>query len=266
MLNWLSSLYQHYDHRSFLRGQQHVAEAITTAAQTFLVSFGVPLVLMLLLVVEHSRVMHGIQLFEQDYTLAWLAALSLVLVNLTLEFLVHYIEHRENYVRPHKSEWSLRLIGRSLSYKLGISKQWQPRPLSPADRYSRLLRLVTFTILSLALAGSMKSAIDKQPGQWHIALRLILTESNLSDMSTWTGGLLFALAAVAGAQNLTAYLAVRAAEIIEAMDTPQIVITPVHMPAEEDTAEVIPVLEEVVKTDNPLSTGYSKNGRHSPAN
>src|SRR5690606_18090255 len=74
-----------------------LGETVLTFAQTVIVSLGVPVVLVLLLVVEHQRVVHGIQLFETSDELASFAAAALVLLNLVLEFQTHHIEHKAGY-------------------------------------------------------------------------------------------------------------------------------------------------------------------------
>ena len=79
-------------------------ETLLTFAQTLIISIGVPLALVLLLIVEHQRVVHGILLFETDNTLASFAGMVLVLLNLILEFLIHYAkglaERRNKRFRP----------------------------------------------------------------------------------------------------------------------------------------------------------------------
>ena len=199
-----------------------IGETILTLAQTFIVSFGVPLVLALLLIVEHQRVVHGIALFEADYTLASFAAAALVLLNLVLEFQVHYIENAAGYHEAQASKWSLRIWARNALYTLGIGENWQAQHLSPAARYKRLLSLVTFSILALALVGSMKSVMSLYDNQsWYTALVSIVTESNLTLLMTWLGGLLFAAAAVFSAQGLSRYVAIRCVEIVAAMKAAQ---------------------------------------------
>jgi hypothetical protein len=209
--NYIMLFNRHYP--AFLRFLVGVGDVLVTTAHTLIVAFGVPMVLILLLVVEHSRVEHGIALFEVDSSMASFAAWSLVLLNTILEFTIHYIESKAGYQRERQRRGSLRLYVSNLLYWLGVSKDWQPIELSPAHRYRRLLHLITFTILALALAGSMRHEIARESGAWFVALQAILMESTLSEMTTWLGGLLFAFAAVAGAQNLTAYLAVRVAEV-----------------------------------------------------
>lgn len=281
---------------AFLRGLVGLSQVLITTSQTVIVSFGVPIVLVLLLIVEHSRVMHGILLFETSAALASFAAWSLVILNTTLEFVIHHIEQQAGYHAALAQRASLRLHWQSLTYWIGIRRDWQPIALSPAHRYKKLLKLVTFSILALALAGSMKGVIAEmstlETGAtvfWYKALWLIATQSTLAQMTTWAGGLLFALAAVAGAQNLTAYLANRVAEIIAQMEkvtakadekpgeaaAAQYIMAKVAerelklsqkaratKVADEDTAEVLtvdPALEiaEVGKTDTPLSRNGS---------
>lgn len=196
-----------------------LGETVLTFSQTLIVSLGVPLVLVLLLIVEHQRVVHGISLFETDAQLASFAAGALVLLNLVLEFQVHHIEHKAGYQENRRTRWSFRIWRNNAAYTLGLGKNWQERQLSPAQRYRSLLSLVTFSILALALAGSMRVVIDQTEGAWYEALGEIITQSDLSSAMTWLGGLLFAAAAVLSAQGLSRYVAIRCVEIVAAMNT-----------------------------------------------
>lgn len=198
-----------------------LGETLLTFAQTIIVSLGVPLVLVLLLIVEHQRVVHGIALFEHDYALASFAAAALVLLNLVLEFQVHYVEHSSGYHAERAQKWSLRIWLKNAAYTAGLGDDWTAQVHSPAHRYRVLLRLVTFSILSLALAGSMRSVIESTPGAWYEALITIITQSDLITILTWAGGLLFAAAAVLSAQGLSSYVAIRCVEIISQMESRQ---------------------------------------------
>lgn len=200
-----------------------IGETLLTFSQTLIVSLGVPVVLVLLLLVEHQRVVHGISLFEAEAHLASFAAGALVLLNLVLEFQVHHVEHKAGYSEKRAAAWSLRIWWQNVRYKLGVGEAWQERQLSPAQRYRNLLNLVTFSILALALAGSMRSVIDQTAGTWYQALGDIITQSDLSSAMTWLGGLLFAAAAVLSAQGLSRYVAIRCVEIIAAMNTRRVV-------------------------------------------
>lgn len=266
MRTWhLPTLVQNFNvhYPAFLRFLVGLSEVFYTTSQTIIVSFGVPLVLMLLMIVEHSRVMHGISLFEKEASLASFASWSLVILNLVLEFTVHHIEHRAGYKAHEEQRDSLRLRWRDFRYWLGIGDYWQAESLSPAHRYQRLLKLVTFTILALALAGSMQASISTQAGAWYVALGNILTQSTLAEMTTWLGGLLFAFAAVRGAQGLTAYLAIRVAEITSEMSSgAEVKMAAAVMSIEdEDTKEVIPVVMEAIE-DSPLDKKpTARNGR-----
>lgn len=203
----------------FLEALGALADVLLTFSQTVIVAFGVPVVLILLMVVEHQRVVHGIELFEVDANLAAFAAAALVITNLVLEFTIHYVELKENYHQKRAARWSLRIGWANFLYFIGWGDHWIEQPLSPAQRYRTLLRLVTFSILALALAGSMRSVIASQQGAWHEALIRVVTASTLEQMMTWTGGLLFALAAVLAAQGLSRYVAMRCTEILMRMQT-----------------------------------------------
>ena len=198
-----------------------VGETVLTFSQTLIVSFGVPMVLVLLLIVEHQRVVHGIALFETDYNLASFAAFALVLLNLVLEFQIHHIENKAGYVEARGAKWSLRIWAQNAFYTIGYGDAWTTVYLSPAARYKGLLRLVTFSILALALVGSMRGVIEDIDGAWYEGLVSIVTESTLLQLMTWLGGLLFALAAVLSAQGLSRYVAIRCVEIISAMQAVQ---------------------------------------------
>lgn len=202
----------------FLEALVSVGDVLLTTSQTVIVAFGVPLVLVLLLIVEHQRVLHGIEMFEVDSHLASFAAAALVITNLVLEFTIHYVELKANYHQATDNRWSLRIWLKNAKYTLGLGDTWQVQALSPAQRYRRLLSLVTFSILALALAGSMRGVIEQQSGAWHIAIEQILTQSTLAEMMTWAGGLLFAGAAVLSAQGLSRYVAMRCTEIIHEMN------------------------------------------------
>jgi hypothetical protein len=194
-----------------------IGDVVLTFAKTVILAAGIPAALVGLLVVEHHRIVQGILLFDANYTFAAIAAAVLVAVNLILEFQSHHIEHTAGWKQETARRWSLRLWWDDVKYAAGVGNSWKVRELSPAARYHRLLKLVTFTILALALVGSMRDVIQTTPGTWHIALISIVTDSDLLRMGTWLSGLLFALAAVLTAQGLSRYVAIRCVEIIHAM-------------------------------------------------
>lgn len=213
-----------------------IGETLLTFSQTLIVSFGVPLVLLLLLIVEHQRVVHGIQLFEKDMALASFAAAALVILNLVLEFQIHHIEHVSGYHEERGKRWSLWIWWQNTMYTLGIGDTWNVQYLSPAARYKKLLRLVTFSILALALVGSMKTVMDTKTTAWNEAVVSIITTSTLTELMTWIGGLLFAAAAVLSAQGLSRYVAIRCVEIIAEMKAQQPVNHADTLQAEIDQA------------------------------
>lgn len=212
---WADKFNEHYPR--VLDALLGVGDVVLTFAKTVILAAGIPAALVGLLLVEHHRIVQGILLFDANSTFAGIAAAVLVAVNLILEFQSHHIEHVAGWKQDAARRWSLRLWFRDLKYTFGIGKDWQARELSPAARYHSLLKLVTFTILALALVGSMRDVIQTTPGRWFDALLSIITDSDLLRMGTWLSGLLFALAAVLTAQGLSRYVAIRCVEIIASM-------------------------------------------------
>lgn len=195
-----------------------IGDTALALSRTVIVAFFVPVVLALLLIVEINRVSLGVGLFEPDGAIAAFAATSIVLLNLTIELVIDYTETRAAYAERRARRWSLRLLAIDLAYRLGIGQDWQPLELSPAARYRRLRSIVTCAILALALAGSMRTAIETTPGTWYQALGAILTQSTLSTASVWVSGVIFAFAAVLSAQSLSRYVSVRTVEVLAAMN------------------------------------------------
>lgn len=195
-----------------LGGAGDIALAIT---QTVLIAFGVPLVLIMLLIVEQQRVYHGVALFEVSSALAAFAAWVLVLAGLVTELLIAHIERRTGWEEPQKHAFSLRLVYRQLRYIVGGGgADWTPALRSPAARFRAVLKAITLAILLLAVGGSMRPAIEKQGGDWLGAIGAIITNSTLLEMVTWVAGLLFAVTAVLLAQALGRYVSERVAEVV----------------------------------------------------
>jgi len=216
----------------------HAGDTLITTAQQIIASFGVPFALVMLLIVEHHRVYEGIVLFDPNPTFAGFAALALVVLNLILELLIHHVEHAAGYTTPTGHAASLRIWLSNMGYRLGLSAQWTPRPVSPAARYKAYLRLVTFTILSLALVGSMRVVIAEYDSMaWHGALVDIVANSSLLLLMTWLGGLLFAAAAVFSAQALTRYVAIRTVEIRATMNDTSMTAINDRQRAAQDAAD-----------------------------
>lgn len=203
----------------FLTALLGIGDVLITATQTVLIAFGVPILLVMLLFVEQQRVDHGMALFEVTGSLAAFSATVLVLANLVFELLISWKENRAGYVEPSRHEFSFRIWASRLSYMLGRSSEWQPRPKSPAQRFKAVLRIITFTILVLALAGSMRGVIEQTNGNWSAAISYIITQSSLLQAVTWLGGLLFAVAAVLSAQALSQYVAQKVIEIVAIMQS-----------------------------------------------
>jgi hypothetical protein len=201
----------------FLQTLLGIGDVLITATQTVLIAFGVPALLILLMIVEQQRVDHGIALFETTGALASFGATVLVLANLVFELLISWRENQAGYTEPPRHDFSLRILWQRVAYMMGRSAQWQPRPKSPAQRYKSVLRVITFAILVLALAGSMRGVIEQAKGNWSDALSYVATQSTLLQAFTWLGGLLFAFAAVQAAQAISHYVARKVIEIVAAM-------------------------------------------------
>ena len=187
--------------------------ALMVIGQTLIAAFGVIIILIFVVYVEIQRVADGVALFEENG--AYLGAAVLVLLLLTLEFIVHYVETKNGYEHEQQNEWSIRLFWRWLSYFFGWSSDWTPRALSPAQQIKTYSRLLTVTILALALGGSMESTIAGVDGNWMQGLQSIAFESSLEEIVEWVAGVLFALTLVIGSQRITAYVAQRASETLE---------------------------------------------------
>jgi len=200
----------------FLDGMLHVQDLVQALARTLIVGFGMTAILIIALVVEQQRLVDGLGLFEKRESIAHFAAWFLVLLNASLEFVIHFEDHRRGWVDGVGSVWSLRIALNNLRYRLGIGDEWQQREQPPSFWARQLLRLVTVGVLLLALFGSMKNQIALQAGRsWHEGLRAIVETSDLTLAVTWLSGFVFALVAVRGAQGTARYLARRTSEVIE---------------------------------------------------
>lgn len=202
-----------------------VGSAIMVALQTAIAGVGVLLILAGVLVVEVDRVAWGVMVIKDNWPAAMLGATVLVLLLLTLEFVIHYTEARANWYEAQQ-QFSVRLWLQGVGYRLGISSNWQPRAKSPAHAIRSYARLLTMSILALALLGSMRTSIEAAQGAWHVAIVSILTTATLAEFTTWAGGLLYAYALVFGAQRITSYVAVRASEMIATLEAQQAEVTP----------------------------------------
>lgn len=219
----------------FLSGIIALGDSVQMLMQTIIIAFGALIGLVLLGVVEHMGISRGLQWFLTNNLAASFAALSLIIFNMIVEIMIVHIENAHKYARQSQTVWSLRLIGGSLLYRLGVNpskeKRWKPRRRSPASRFYQFRALTTIAIFTLALAGRMQSSIrqvseqptvDDPSGIESIPLsegiQKLLTESSLEDIFIWAGGTIFTIVAVFGVQGLTNYGAVRVIEIRAAVE------------------------------------------------
>lgn len=198
--------------KQFTDWMHALSGALMVIGQTLIAAFGVIVILVFVVIVEIQRVAHGVQLFEESG--AYTGAAVLVLLLLTLEFIVHYVETKHGYYHEQQTAFSLRHLREWLKYFIGFGQHYTARPLSPAQRIKSYSQLLTLTILALALGGSMDTAIAGVQGTWIQGLQAILFQSSLAEIVEWLAGVLFALTLVIGSQRITAYVAQRAAETI----------------------------------------------------
>lgn len=200
--------------QEFTDFMHNISGGLMLLGQTIISAFFVLIILGLVLYVEIERVGHGIALFEQSEKLAYMGAFVLVMMLMTLEFVIHYVEAKNNYHQPRKERFSFELVKRWWSYIDGSSTDWKAQYKSPAHDIRNYAKLLTRTILALALGGSMSSTITAIDGNWMQGIKTIVLDSSLIELIEWAGGLLFALALVIGAQRLTSYVAQRASETL----------------------------------------------------
>lgn len=194
----------------------HITNLAQALARTLIIGVGIPLVLVFLVINEQQRLAAGIGLFEEVRHYADFGAWAVVLLNLGLEFVIHYEDTRRGWDDGKRHAWSLRIAAQNALYRLGIGKTWVAREQPPSAWARRLLRTVTLAILALSLAGSMRDELALQQGKpWHEGFVATIEQSDILLFAAWAGGLLFAAVAVLGAQGLARYIARRTAEIIE---------------------------------------------------
>jgi len=196
----------------FSEATHHFSGVLMVIGQTLISAFGVLIILAIVIYVEIHRVAEGISLFDDSSSV--LGAAVLVLTLLTLEFIIHYVETKNGFDDNQHSAFSLRLFFQWLGYFVGLSPDWKPRLLSPAQQIKTYSKLLTITILALALAGSMKPAISSVQGTWIQGLQSVIWQSSLLEIVEWLSGVLFALTLVIGSQRITAYVAQRASETL----------------------------------------------------
>lgn len=199
-----------------LESLSSAGDLIVTFLQTVIVSFGVPITLILFAIVEQQRVYHGLALFEVDPQICTFGATALVLSNIIIKFVIHYIEWVRGYQAPERTAFSFRSFGSRIRYLIGFG-EWQQQRLSPAAPFHALLNTITLIVLGAALAGSMRDMIQRSSGVWYQAVITVFTGSDLKSFIAWLVGFLFAYGAVRIVQAFGEYLAERCIVILARM-------------------------------------------------
>jgi hypothetical protein len=175
---------------------------------------GIFVVLIAVVVVEIGRVKHGVEMFESSGAAAFQAAFVLVMLNLLLEFLIHYVESRAAWHIQKSYAFSLRIIWKRIMYVLGISENWTSIEKSPASGLRTFQMLLSIGILWLALMGSVGNMLRPEL-VWHRAIVDVFFHSQAGAFVVWANGLVVSVLLVFGSQRLTAYIAQKAAEQVK---------------------------------------------------
>lgn len=215
---WVDKFNRFYP--KFLQTLLGIGDVMITGVHTLLIAFGVPILLTALMTVEQQRVYYGAMLIDGREALATGIAWVLVLANLVAELVKHWEEHRQHWKEPARYEFSLRILWQQIAYILGFNSSWSAHEKSPAFWARLILRFITITILMLAVAGSMKDAMNTTGGAtWFEAVVFIFTRSTLLQMVTWIGGLALAFTFVIAAQGFSQYVAKKVIEIVAIMQS-----------------------------------------------
>lgn len=241
------------------------SDVIQVFVQSLLTSFGLMVILVGVLWVEGVRVYEGISLFDPNVAVG--GAVVLVMMNTVLEFIIHWVEHQNNWINPPRYQFSFALVARRLSYIIGKEKNFTPLAKSPAHEFKVYMRLLTAGILFIALVGSMKEAISGVNGNWFDGFISIFTQSTLAEFTTWLSGFIFALITVVGAQRLTAYVAKRVTETLahaETLGTSNTLDYEIQQAIENVTHEVY--MKKIIQHDEKQAKKQEKEQETEPVN
>ena len=210
-----------------------VSDAFLALVRNVLVSFGIPVVLLMIISVEIPRVAHGVGFLEPDERFAYLTAAVIVISNKVIEFLIVYEQTKAGEL-PEYYLFSVRrmLIGlRDIIFK--------KRAAPAAHRYIVMSNFITATILLMALLGSMRVAIAELPDMvWYEALWDIVANSNLQRMLTWTSGTVLTAALVVIARGLAHYIAVDTTHVIDELKENRTVVITQQQKVQEARTEI----------------------------
>lgn len=197
----------------FLDVLTKINDVFLTLLRTLILTVGIPAILIAIMYVEIPRVSKGIQFFEENIRFADMSALVLVLTNKVVEFLIVYQNRKYGWPDSIKYSFSIRVFLRRIT-AFFFGKQRK----SPAYRYESISSLVLWSILILALLGSMRSAIHSVDGMtWYTGIEHILVASSLGEIIAWIGGLFFAFTLVTTDQGIANYISIYTADVLVKM-------------------------------------------------
>lgn len=196
---------------NFLDGMVAFGESLTALVQTLLIALGMPIILLGIAWVEYEAVKQGLSM---DGSTGSIAAGVMVGLNILLELQIVHYENKAGY-RPDPSRaMSLRLAWQEFKYRIGWSKEWTPRDLSPAQRFRGLQRTITAVILIVAVHGRLLTIFEKVSGSTASpvpaldGLSQIGQQGTLAEWAEIVALLAFSFAAVLGAQTVAHHIGV----------------------------------------------------------
>ena len=182
----------------------------------FTVNIGATVVMFGVMVAEILRVRTGLAAIEASPLAVELLSIVLVFLLFFLEVAGFYIEREGNYETPKRFRWSVRILLQDLKYSLGIGKDWEVREISPARRMILTKWIIQLSVAFIALYGSMAHIVKGHNGNWSEALRDILSNSSLDEMSSWGIGLLLTIGILFGSTAMIWFVASRAKKLEDA--------------------------------------------------
>lgn len=196
----------------------------------------VPITLIGIMFGEVWRVQHGLMIFEASPLIAWVLAIVFVLANTVIEFTIFDIEHRAGYQAPPQKLFSFRIVVNGLYYLLGIGEHWQAVTRSPAHHLHKMGVGLKWTILLLALFGSMGQMLSGLEGNIVENLDQLEAETSLYDLAAWILVFLTAVSLVGLTRALTAYLA---QEAVYAVDNSVVSVRYAEIQAEKEATYLL---------------------------
>lgn len=213
-----------------LDGIASVGNAVLMFIQTLFVAFGLPVVLLCVLVAEFLAVKTGLGFDPGQSTIG---AFALVMLNVLLEFQSVHIENKRNHsaevyafsLRSLASgAWSAAGLGQLVVGKVKIGVPYKKIKVSPAQRFRNLQTVVTLIIIGLSIFGRLEVLLakvilgaDSAAIPFMDGIKALEFQSTLLDLGHILGAALFTFGSVRGAQVVSNYIAIKVNEALADM-------------------------------------------------